>query len=1009
MIDKLIERPIAVTMSIIAIIVLGAVALSMLPVSLMPEVDIPQITVQVSAPGYSAREVEASIVRPLKSQLMQMGALKELRCESNNNIGNIFMEFQHGSDIDYLFIEVNEKIDKAISGMPREVERPKVVKASATDMPAFFINITNKGEERADKFVELSRFVSDVISKRVEQIPEVALVDVSGLSLPELLVTPYTEKMRSLGIKEGNLATAITSNNIKLGNLSIKDGHYRWDIRFISELKTKEDIENINLNINGRVFKFKDLASVVEQPKRHKGVVLSDGKSAVSLAVIKQSDAKMADLKESVKVLMANFAKDYPDIEFKVTRDQTQLLDYSISNLKNNLLLGAFLACLVIFLFMKDLRSPLLITITIPLSLIVSLLFFFLVGISINIISLSGLILGIGMMVDNSIIVIDNITQLRERGYKLKEAVVKGVNEVFAAMLSSVLTTCSVFIPLIFLSGIAGALFYDQAMGVTVGLFSSLIVAVLVIPVYYYLLYRTQGEPSPNKLLAKLQPIDLVVVYERALKWVFRHQRLTWTIVLASIPATFLLYKEIDKSKLPPVTHDDIVLNIDWNTPLTVEESERRTAEITNSANNLISHKTAFVGIQQFLLSHTPDLTQSEAMIYIKANSPSDLPALEKSVSSVLTTKYPDANFSFAQADNIFNMIFSDKEYNLVAKIMNEEGGAADPDKLNSFLEKISEKLPNLYMEPVQWQEQILFVVKPEMLSLYKLSFESVYNVLKSATKENTLYSINHGTYSVPVIVGNEGDLAKDLLALTVTNSDGTDVPLSVVLRESRVRDLKNIISGSQGDYYPLNLTIPDKNVKEVMAAIEDVADDDKWFEVNFSGSYFSNREMIKELSIILVVSFLLLFFILAAQFESLIQPIIILSEIVVDIFGALLVLWLCGSGLNLMSMIGLVVMCGIIINDSILKVDTINRLRREGYSLLRAIMMGGARRLKPIIMTSLTTILAIAPFLMRGDMGSDLQFPLSLALIGGMVVGTIVSVFFIPVFYYNIYKKRSK
>ncbi len=219
-------------------------------------------------------------------------------------------------------------------------------------------------------------------------------------------------------------------------------------------------------------------------------------------------------------------------------------------------------------------------------------------------------------------------------------------------------------------------------------------------------------------------------------------------------------------------------------------------------------------------------------------------------------------------------------------------------------------------------------------------------------------------------------------------------------MKESRIRDLKTITSGKDVDFYPLNLTVPDKEVRGLMETIENLADQDDEFDVSFSGSYFSNREMIRELIVILTVAVLLLFFILAAQFESLIQPIIILSEIVVDIFGAMVVLWIFGSGLNLMSMIGLVVMSGIIINDSILKVDTINRLRKDGYSLLRAIMMGGARRLKPIIMTSLTTILAIAPFLVRGDMGSDLQYPLSLALIGGMVIGTIVSIFFIPVFY---------
>lgn len=1008
MIGKLIERPIAVTMSIIAILILGAVAIGMLPVSLMPEVDIPQITVQVSAPGYSAREVDNSILKNLKNQLRQVSALKELTSKANNNSGVIFMEFEHGADIHFIFIDVNEKIDKAVSSLPKEIERPKVVRASATDIPSFFINMTTESDQDS-KFMELSRFASDVIAKRLEQVPEVALVDVSGLLLPELMITPFTSKNLALGITDDVLINAINSNNQSLGNITIKDGHYQWDIRFISEIRTKEDIEEINLNINGRVFKFKELATVKEQPRAIKGLIRSDGKRAVSMAVIKQSDAKMAALKASLDELTEIFSKEYPQVQFKVTRDQTKLLDYSIKNLSNNILLGAFLACLVIFLFMQDFRSPILITITIPLSLIVSLLFFYVVGISINIISLSGLILGIGMMVDNSIIVIDNITQLKERGYGLKDSVVKGVNEVFAPMLSSVLTTCSVFLPLIFLSGIAGSLFFDQAMAVTIGLFASLLVAVLVIPVYYYLFYKKTGGPVQNRFLAKLHPFDYVALYEKGLKWVFRHQKLVWAIFIMIIPATFLLYQVIDKSKLPVVTHDDTILYIDWNLPLNVQENDNRVERISKEATSLISHRSTYVASQQFILSHTPELTASEAIVYIQSKDPAELEQIEKMISESIAQNYPEATFHFSLADNIFNMIFSDKSYNLTAKIIGKDNKPPNPDKLNLFLEKIYKEMPFQHIEPVLWQEQILLVTRAEMLSLYNVSHSAIHSVIKNAARENRLLSISHGTYSVPVTMGDEAEFSNDISSLTVKGADGVDIPLNLLLKESRVRDFKNIISGREGDFYPLNLEVQDKDITKVMENISALAKVDGNFDIIYSGSYFDNRKLIKELVVILTVALLLLFFILAAQFESLVQPLIIISEVLVDVFAAMMFLWLFGSGLNLMSMIGIVVMSGIVINDSILKVDTINRLRKEGYSLLRATMTGGARRLKPIVMTSLTTILAIAPFLVRGDMGSDLQYPLSLALIGGMIVGTIVSIFFIPMFYYTIYKTRKR
>ena len=1017
MIGKLIERPIAVTMTIIAVIIVGVVGIGMLPVSLMPEIDIPQVTIQVSAPGSSAREVD-DVMSPLVNELRQISSVSDLRSEANNNFGNIYIEFKHGSGMNFLFVEVNEKIDKAISLMPREIERPRVIKASATDIPAFFMNLT-VANATDESFLELSRFASDVISKRVEQIPEVAIVDISGLLLPEIMIIPDSYKMTAMGITEKQLEGAISNNNLRLGNLSIKDGHYRWDVRFISEIRTVEDIENINLNIEGRVYKFKDLASVAEQPRVAMGLVRSDGESAVSLAIIKQSDAKMAKLQKSLDERIKTFNEEYPDIDFKITRDQTALLDYSISNLRDNMILGAILACLIIFLFMRDYRLPVLITITIPLSLVVSLLAFYLVGISINIISLSGLILGLGLMVDNSIIVIDNITQIRERGYTLKDATVKGVEEVFAAMLSSVLTTCSVFIPLIFLSGIAGALFYDQAMAISIALFSSLFVAVLVIPVYYYRIYKKEADSGKERLRReskydnvkekRKRRFDYESFYERGLKWVFRHQKLVWTLFIIVIPATALLYQLIEKSKLPPITHDDIMLHIDWNMPLALEENDRRVAGVISVVDDLVQHKTAMVGIQQYLLPHTKENTQSESVVYIRANKAGELPMIEESLSSTIRENYPEATFSISPSENIFNAIFSDKEYNLVVRIASRERTPPEPDKLNRFLNRISDAVPDIYIEPVLWQEQIMFVVQPEMLALYKLDYNNIYSVMRNATRESRLFSINHGTYSIPIMVGHEEDFSKNLISLTVKNQDGVDIPLSSLLKETRVRDLKQIVSGAEGSYYPLNITVPDRAVEDVMDVIRGVAHNDLDFDVSFSGSYFSNRDMIKELIIILLVALLLLFFILAAEFESLIQPLIILSEILVDVFGAMLVLYIFGSGLNLMSMIGLVVMSSIIINDSILKVDTINRLRKEGYSLLRAIFMGSSRRLKPIVMTSLSTILAIAPFLVRGDIGSDLQYPLSLAIIGGMVVGTIVSIYFIPIFYYRIYKRSKR
>lgn len=1006
MIRKLIKRPVAVSMVLFAVAVLGAVSIKLIPVSLMPDVDIPQITVQVKVDGSSAREMD-EYLQPLRRQLMQIPSLTDIRSQSESGVGIIRLSFDYGADIDFIFVEVNERIDRAMSSLPEGAERPKALKSSATDIPAFFVNMTVRDTSRT---MELSRLASSVISKRIEQIPEVAMVDLSGLVFPEILIIPDIDRLTAIGVTPERLSEAIEANNIRLGNLSIRDGQYHWNIRFNSEINSKDDIENIRLNIGGRVYRFSELAEVIEQPASEDCLIRSDGSRAVSMAIIKQSDARMNTLQDELNDRIEEFRDDYPGVEFTVTRDQTELLRYTIENLEQNLYAGIILASIVILLFMRNFRFSLLIIPTIVVSLLTSMLALFLMGISINIISLAGLILSVGMMVDNSIIVIDNITQRWERGDTLEDAVAIGSGEVFAPMLSSILTNCAVFVPLVFLSGIAGEIFFDQAVAITVGLFSSLLFAVLVVPVYYYAMYRRRGRKMDNKYLARIDRfLELGPSYEKALKWTFRHQGIVLTLMAVSIPLSVLLFMELDKSTFPPVTKSDIVLNVDWNRPVTITENDRRSTTLVEAVKPHTAQVTQMCGTQQFLMPHTRDMSQSEAQIYFRAHTAEGLDSLMNEAAAFLREHYPDASFNFTDAGNLFTLMFSSDGSKLTVQISGRDGRTPEPDRLNTILSEISEAAPDVYISPVSWQEQIMLVLDIEKMSLYNISYSEVLSTLRKRTREDNIFSITTGDYSIPVVVGDENRSA-DLLSGSIRNQDGADIPLSTFITEGRSRDLKTIVSGMSGNFYPLELDIPDSQVPEVMAAARDISIEDGTWDVAFSGSYFSSRETIRELMMIAVVAILLLYLILAAQFESIIQPLIILSEIVVDIFGALLLLWICGGGINAMSMIGIVVMSGIVINDSILKVDTINRLRKEnGYGLLRAIMTGGSRRLNPILMTTLTTVLAMVPFLTRGDMGSDLQYPMSIVMIGGMIIGLIVSIFGIPLIYYRIYRKKRR
>lgn len=1010
MLKHLIDRPITVTMITLVIVVLGIVSIRLLPVSLIPDVDIPYITVQATSSELSAREMDESVLKPLRQQLIQINGLEDIVSEAKDGSGTIRLTFNHGSDIDYLFIEVNEKIDRSMSGLG-DIARPKVLKASATDIPAFFVNITSAGED----FTRMSRFARDVISKRIEQLPEVAMVDVSGLVSDEILIIPDESKLLQMGMTMPEFEGCVRNSNIRLGSLTIRDGEYRYNVKFDSRASSSEDIANLWLKKDGRLLQIKDIAKVIVHPAKRTGLVRSNGDDAVCLAVIKQSEAKMSDLKSAMNRLMDSFAKDYPQLRFEITRDQTQLLEYTINNLLQNIIVALLLASVIIFLFMRDFRSPVLVILTMPVALIFSMLCFYDIGLTLNIISLSGLLLGVGMMTDNTVILVDNITGRWQREGNLRSAVLEGTKEVRGAMLSSVLTTCAVFIPLIFLSGIAGAMFYDQAMSVTIVLLTSYIVTILVIPVYYYWWFKGSDGFRPSPLLEKINFDEPIRRWDdKLMEWFIRHRPVAWGLLAVSTVGLVFCFLEMPKSRLPEMTQTDAIMKIDWNEHISVEQNTERVRGLEESIAGSVEQMTTLVGSQQFILGHSGDQGISEASVYINCKDSRTLRQVQDGLQGVMGNEYPAAVYSFEASGNIFDMVFAQNEAPLTAHLRPLRTREVEVGPLRDVLSEVREALPDVAVADPPVKTDALFIADPELLALYDVSYSELASILRNSLNENRLFNIVQGTSTVPVVTGsNAAGLSEILRGAFIERKDQkgnvSRIPVSDLMRQTFVEDFKTVIAGSEDNYYPLALDVESKDVKPVMAAVDAVVRENGNFDVGYSGSWFSNRRMIDEMIIIMLVAIILLFLILASQFESLVQPLIILAEIVVDVFVALLVLWIFGVSVNLMSMIGLIVITGIVINDSILKIDTINQMRKAGESLERAVIDASSLRVKAIIMTSLTTILAVCPFLSRGSMGADLQYPMSLVIIAGMLVGTLVSLFVVPALYYSIYNGRKK
>ena len=1009
MIKFLLQRPIAVLMAFTACFIVGLVTYFTIPVSLLPDIAIPEITVQVSGQNTSARELENTVVKTIRQQLMQVASLRDIHSETRDGAAIIRLNFDFGTNTDLAFIEVNEKIDAAMNYLPREVERPRVIKASATDIPVFCLNLTLKSDSAYSEinegsFLDLCQFAETVIKRRIEQLPEVAMVDVTGILKRQLQIVPDMKLLKMSEITLDDLEAALTSNNIEPGSMTVR--YYEYNIKFSTLLRTPEDVENIYIRKNNHIFQLKDLARISVVPEKETGASLSNGKRAVTLAVIKQADENMDNMKEALAEVTDYFASVYPDIDFSVSRNQTELLDYTISNLKQNLSLA--------ILFLGDIKSPAVIGLSMVVSLIISFLFFYLCKMSLNIISISGLILALGMMIDSSIIVTENITQYRTRGDSLEEACNKGTTEVITPMLSSTFTTIAVFVPLVFMSGIAGAIFFDQAFAVTVGLMVSYFTGIMLLPVLYKLVYsipdiKHKGFNIRINNLVKEHTLDRF--YDTGVDFVFRHKTASLIFIAITLPLCAFLFYEIPKSRMPEIDQNELIAHVEWNENIHIDENQSRVSQLFASIDNQVQEHTAYVGQQQFLLNRDREMSVSESELYFKTEKPTGIAPLQKSVEKWIKTHYPMAVISFSPPETVFEKLFVTGEADIVAELhTRNKSEAPEASVLNKIEQQIEAKTGHTPVD-ITFDNQLNITIDRQKLLLYNVDYNEVYRLLKTAFKENEVATLRSYQQYLPIALAGEEQTVNEVLQKTLVNTvpdtEGNVryIPLQSLVRVTPGEDLKTITAGKNGEYIPFSFYDID-NAEQLMENVKKEIDTD--WDIDFSGSFFSNRQMLNELVVILFISILLMYFILAAQFESFLQPLIVLLEIPIDVAASLLVLWICGHTMNLMSAIGIVVTCGIIINDSILKLDAINELRKEGVPLMEAIHEAGRRRLRPIIMTSLTTIFGMVPLLFTFDMGSELQKPLSIAMISAMLIGTAVSLFVIPLIYWFIYRKHE-
>ena len=1047
----LLHRPIAVCTVTLVLAVLGLLALWQLPESLLPDIPIPEITVQISYPAASAQELQRSIEQPLRNQLLQVNHVDDIQSVVQDGQAVLTLHFDYGTNIRLAYLETNEKIDAILGRLPRDLERPKVIRAGAGDLPVFTLNVWPKAGSK-DDFLALSEFCENVLKRRIEQLPDVALVDATGLAQPEAVVQVDPRKLASLGLTDRQLADLLKQANLQPGNFTVREGPYQYNIRFGSVLQTQQDIESLYLAVGGtsgqgasaqndprvsyfadnvqqagesqtatprRLIALRDVAQVSLREQPLKGTYTFNGQRAVGMAIIKQSDAQLLHLRHELDKLLHQFQTDYPQLQFALSQDQTELLDLAISNLVSNLLTGALLTFVMVFFFLRDRRLPLLIGLVMPVSLTITFLGFYALGLTINIVSLAGLVLGVGEIIDSAIIIIENIEEYRENGATVEEACVRGTDEVIRPLFTSVLTNSAVFLPLLLLSGLAGALFFDQAVSVSLALAVSLLCSYTLVPVLYYLLYRKRrfipSHPSPDRRrggnttpIAYKEPMVmrwLEAAYNLVFTGAFRFR---WGLLVSLsllLAGAIWMVGQIHKQGMPTVSRTELEVLINWNEPLTVAENQRRLALLLTGLKPAPTYISAFVGQQQFMLNRNGlQQTENETLLSLQANSEPDYARLSQELTRRMQAQFPGVVAETRPARNIFEQLFNTTEPALRLKLYNTRGPDAttpeQADRISQYLRQ-----GGLAIKAIGQQKQLLVQLQADKLLLYDVDEELVIQMLKTIFNNNQLITLSADQRLIPVVLTTPQQA--NWQSVFVPNRQKQPIPLNQLITVTPNTYYKAIYADKEGVFVPVDLTTT-VEITQALSLQQQVQRHFPDVLPDWSGRYFRDQQYLTELGWIVLVAIALLFCILTAQFESLQQPLIVMLIIVLGLAGATWALYLVGDSLNILSVIGMVVLIGLLDNDSILKIDTMNR-GRETLRLMESIRQAGLRRLKSQMMTYLTTVLGLLPVLFSGGLGAELQRPLALSVIGGMSVGVLVSWTVIPVLYWFVENRKKQ
>lgn len=1006
-----VKRPIAISMIVLIFVVIGVYSLTMLPMESMPDMEMSMAIVNTTYSGVGASEMENLVTKKVESAISSVSGVDTITSRSTEGSSLVMVQFANGTDMDSAVNDMNNSIEMYKQMLPSDCDDPSIIKLDVNSiMPVAMMSVSYDGYD----MIQTKRFVEDNVTNKLESVNGVASVTVMGATdrIIEVQLNPTKMSGYSLNLSDVVGAIALQNNNYASGSISAsaKD----MTVRTLGEFNTLRDIENVTITTKtGEIIHIRDIAEVVDTFDEDSSYARLDGENAISISISPESDANTVDVVSGIEKVLDNICAQNPKFTYNMTMEQASYIENSISSVAENAIVGCALAILILFIFLGNVRTALVIGITMPISIVTTFIGMYFSGMTLNTVSLGGLALGVGMLVDCSVVVIENIFRWRDDlGADPHTASIKGCNEVMGAVIASVATTCIVYVPILFIDNIMAVMFKQLAFTIIFSQLASLIISFMLIPMFTARI-STETANKKHKFLAPFEKMleGLYNVYEKSLRFVLKHKKSFLATAIALFVISMITLANRGMTLMATTDEGSFSVSIETPSGTKLENTDEITKKVENIIRERDDVETVFssVGGSSIMQSGTNSSSITVTLLDDRDKSTSEVcQEVRESLKNI-----SGATIEVSASSATMSMNSDGVEWQFSA---NDEAALEDYVKACEAKLKTIPGVSETSTSVEDSKSEVRINVDSDKAMRYGLTSQQISTYVRNATNGSTAskYREKGSEYDINVVYPDDYlESANDLKNFQIKAPTGEWIALSDVADVTVDSGSTTLTRVNQKRTITLSATLfgTDMNTvnREFSKAIADVEKPEGVAQEE-SGTLETMKTAMLSLVVAILLGILLMYFVMAAQFENLKQPAIILFTIPLAMIGVVLSLVISDSDLSVVSCIGILMLVGIIVNNAIVLIEFINTLKHEkpDGSITEYVVEAGKTRLRPILMTSLTSILGYLPMAVSTAEGSETMKPLAIVLLGGLAIGTLLTLYVIPVIY-TIFDNRAE